>query len=142
MKPAYAALLGLGIAVALAAAAADSLGVDGTDPSAATNASITAPAAADDTEGSQQQQRRLQMSDPAACVGVCSTLLKMRSVFGDQAVEECQATVGQQAAALGARDETIAALGENAEAAADAAAAAAAAAAGEDDGEQSGNASS
>ena len=125
MKPAYTALLGLGIAVALAAAAADSLSVDGTDPSAATKASITAP---DDTEGSQQQ-RRLQMSDPAACVGVCSTLLKMRSAFGDQAVEECQATVGQQAAALGVRDETIAALGENAEAAADAAAAAAAAAA-------------
>ena len=103
MKPAYTALLGLGIAVALAAAAADSLSVDGTDPSAATKASITAPAAADDTEGSQQQ-RRLQMTDPAACVGVCSTLLKMRSAFSiqntaealEQAAETCQATHDEQ----------------------------------------------
>ena len=100
MKPACAALLGLGIAVALAAAAADPLSVDVTDPSAATKASITAP---DDTEGSQQQ-RRLQMSDPAACVGVCSTLLKMRSAFSiqntaealEQAAETCQATHDEQ----------------------------------------------
>eukprot|EP01046_Picozoa_sp_COSAG06_P114231 COSAG06_NODE_61021_length_269_cov_0.600000_1_plen_56_part_10 len=56
MKPAYTALLGLGIAVALAAA--DYLSVGGTDPSGATKA-CTAP---DDTEGSQQQ-RRLQMTD-------------------------------------------------------------------------------
>jgi hypothetical protein len=109
MKPACTFLLGLGAAAVLAAAAAD-------------------PAQFHqqrDELASRGSSRRLQMTDPAACVGVCSTLLKMRSAFGDQVVEEGQATVGQQAAALGVRDETIAALGEDAEAA-DAAGAAAA----------------